>query len=105
MLTMFEITLGNWMIPCRALVEHVSEYYMTFFLIHKLIIGFSVVSVIMGVFIQETFKVSTTDDHIMMIQKERDIKTHTRKMRALLEHADASGDGQLDPEEFGEVMR
>merc|ERR1712224_558435 len=30
MLTMFEITLGNWMPPCRALVENVGEGWMVF---------------------------------------------------------------------------
>jgi len=58
MLTMFEITLGNWMPPCRALVENVSEWWMLFSLAHKMIIGFSVVSVITSVFIQETGRVS-----------------------------------------------
>lgn len=104
MLTMFELTLGNWVIPCRALVENVSEWYMVFFLFHKMIMGFSVVSVVMGVFIQETFKVSTTDDTIMMIQKERAIRTHQQKMEALFKHADESGDGFLDTEEFENVV-
>merc|ERR1712216_223800 len=74
MLTMFEITLGNWMPPCRALVENVSEWYMLFFVLHKLLIGFSVVGVIAGVFIQETFKVATTDDKIMVMQRERAVR-------------------------------
>merc|ERR1719191_1989783 len=71
MLTMFEITLGNWIVPARALVENVSEWYMVFAIFHKLVIGFSVVSVITGVFIQETFKVATSDDTLMLIQKNR----------------------------------
>jgi len=103
-LTMFEITLGNWMPPCRALVEHVHESYMVFFLCHKLIIGFSVVTVISGVFIQETFKVATTDDKIMLMQKERSAKTHRRKMMSLFEHADADLDGSLTIEEFNRVV-
>jgi len=104
MLSMFEITLGNWMPPCRALVENVSEYYMVFAVLHKFIIGFSVLAVIQGVFIQETFKVSTTDDTIMMIQKERAIKLHEVKMTALFERADESGDGSLDADEFQAVV-
>merc|ERR1719408_171054 len=70
MLTMFEITLGNWMIPCRALVEEVNEMWMLFFLAHKLIIGFSVLAVITGVFTQETFKVAANDDHNMLLRQE-----------------------------------
>merc|ERR1712046_20720 len=88
MLTMFEVTLGNWMPPCRALVENVGEQFIIFFLIYKLVIGFSVLSVISGVFIQETFKVATQDDRIMMMHKERARKTHALKMRALFDHAD-----------------
>lgn len=103
MLTMFEITLGNWMPPCRALVENVGEWYMLFSLFHKLIIGFSVVSVITGVFIQETFKVATTDDQIMLLQKDRAVKMHSQKMDKLFKLADENGDGLLDQEEFEAV--
>merc|ERR1719229_54353 len=81
MLTMFEITLGNWMPPCRALVENVSEWFMLIFLTHKLVIGFSVVSVINAVFVQETFKVATSDDRIMLMLKQRARKTHMNKIR------------------------
>jgi len=104
MLTMFEITLGNWMPPCRALVENVSEWFMLFSLVHKLVIGFSVVSVITGVFIQETFKVATTDDTIMMIQKERASLVHRRKMEALFRLADISSDGFVETGGFAAVI-
>merc|ERR1719192_1106819 len=93
MLTMFEITLGNWMVPCRALVENVSEWYMVFSLLHKMVIGFSVVTVMTAVFIQETFKVASIDDGIMMMTKERAKKTHMKKIGALFDLADADGDG------------
>merc|ERR1719336_3266904 len=104
MLTMFEITLGNWMPPCRALVENVSEWWMLFSLTHKLVIGFSVLSVITSVFIQETFKVATIDDRIMMMSKECASKTHIRKIGALFEHADNDGDGNIGCEEFHDVL-
>ena len=35
-------------------------------ILHKLVIGFAVVGVINGVFIQETFKVASSDNQIMM---------------------------------------
>merc|ERR1719204_448612 len=92
---MFELTLGNWMPPTRALVEHVHEAYMLFFLMHKFVIGFSVVSVITGVFIQETFEVAQNDDQIMMNNKKR---------AELFQHADADGDGNLDHDEFMYIM-
>lgn len=105
MLTMFELTLGNWMPPCRALVENISEWYLLIILAHKLFIGFSVVAVVTGVFIQETFKVATTDDRIMLMQKERAVRTHTKKMQQLFKYADADGSGALDREEWGAVVQ
>jgi len=104
MLTMFELTLGNWMPPTRALVEHVHEAYMIFFLMHKFVIGFSVVSVITGVFIQETFEVAQNDDQIMLNNKERTRRKLQKKMAVLFEHADSDGDGNLDCNEFMSVM-
>mmetsp|Transcript_111988 Transcript_111988/g.348986 ORF Transcript_111988/g.348986 Transcript_111988/m.348986 type:complete len:458 (+) Transcript_111988:324-1697(+) len=100
MLTMFEITLANW-IPCaRALTERVSEWYVIFCLSHKFIIGFAVIMVITGVFLNETFRVSATDDTIMITQKQRQIITHTKKMSHLFLAADEDGNGILDREEF-----
>jgi len=105
MLTMFEMTLGNWMVPCRALVENVSEWYMIFSLLHKMVIGFSVVTVMTAVFIQETFKVASIDDGIMMMNKERAKKTHMKKIGALFEFADKDNDGEINPDEFKLVVQ
>ncbi|CAK9004091.1 unnamed protein product [Durusdinium trenchii] len=41
-LTMFEILFANWSPPCRALVDHVSEWFSLFFLVYRCIIGFAV---------------------------------------------------------------
>mmetsp|Transcript_114107 Transcript_114107/g.227063 ORF Transcript_114107/g.227063 Transcript_114107/m.227063 type:complete len:544 (-) Transcript_114107:882-2513(-) len=104
MLAMFELTLGNWIVPTRALVEHVSEWYLLLFLWHKFFIGFSVVSVITGVFIQETFKVATSDDQILLNNKTRAMRENKRKMTKLFKYADNDGDGSLDQKEFQKVM-
>mmetsp|Transcript_18242 Transcript_18242/g.42495 ORF Transcript_18242/g.42495 Transcript_18242/m.42495 type:complete len:782 (+) Transcript_18242:59-2404(+) len=104
LLSMFEMTLANWPPVCRVLVENVSEAYLIPALAHKLTIGFAVVGVINGVFMQETFKVAATDDRIMVRQKQMAMTTHVRKMRALFERADDSGDGLVDLEEFRLVV-
>eukprot|EP00439_Symbiodinium_sp_Y106_P080753 s768_g19.t1 len=54
------------------MMSDVSEIYVIFALIHKLVIGFAVVMVITGVFIQETVTVAQTDNTIMLTQKERE---------------------------------
>jgi hypothetical protein len=100
---MFEITLGNWMPPCRALVENVNEWFGVFFILHKLVIGLSVLAVINGVFIQETFKVAAQDDWLMTTQKERLARTHGTKMRALFKHLDRDQNDHISFEEFLEL--
>jgi len=104
MVTMFELTLANWITPARVLSENVSEWYTIFSLTHQLVIGFAVVKVIMGVFMHETFKVAATDDAIMVSEKERAIKLHTAKMKLLFEAADEDGNGLLDREEFNKLL-
>eukprot|EP00438_Fugacium_kawagutii_P006228 Skav208377 [mRNA] locus=scaffold3508:24674:26189:+ [translate_table: standard] len=98
-LSMFELTLGNWPVIARILQDKVSEWYFAFSIAHKVTIGFAVIGVINGVFMQETFKVAGSDDKIMMRQRDREKKLHTKKMKRLFEHADESGDGILDMED------
>ncbi|CAE7221677.1 Cacna1c, partial [Symbiodinium natans] len=104
MLSLFEMTLANWAPPSRALTENVSEFWMFFVLSFQLLVGFSVMKVIMGVFLQVTFYVASNDDVIMMSQKERALKVHTQKMTELFVAADENGNGRLDQEEFETIL-
>jgi len=99
-MTMFMVTLANWAPPCRLLVENVSEYWGVFFLIYKLSVGFSVLNVINGVFLHETFKVAHNDDEIMIAAKQIQNQTYMDKLRVLFDEADESGDGKVSWEEF-----
>ncbi|CAJ1439433.1 unnamed protein product, partial [Effrenium voratum] len=103
MLTLFEITLGNFVPVTRLMMQDVSEIYVIFALIHKLVIGFAVVMVITGVFVQETFSVAQTDNTIMINQKERALALHVAKMTALFKAADFDGSGRLDLGEWLQV--
>merc|ERR1712066_1037125 len=71
MFTMFELTLANWTPAIRLLSENVSEFFMLFGVFYKLSVGFAVVGVVNGVFMQETFKVAQTDDAVMVRQCTR----------------------------------
>merc|ERR1712048_627014 len=53
-----------------------------------------------GVFLQETFKFTAMDDHILVRQKKRTNTSHEQKMRMFFEHADTSQDGWLSREEI-----
>lgn len=104
-LSMFEVTLGNWIPIARFLVEDVSELFVVFTLCYKLIFGFAVLAVINGCFIKETFKVAESDDQLMILQKENETRIHLAKMMKLLNAADASGDGNLTEAEFVDVCK
>jgi Ca2+-binding EF-hand superfamily protein len=104
MLTMFELTLADWPNATRLLTEEANEYWMYFCLAHKLTIGFAVIGVINGVFMQETFKAASMDDALMVRQKLKAMKEHKTKMMRLFSQADESGDGSVDREEFKAVM-
>ncbi|CAK0900276.1 unnamed protein product [Prorocentrum cordatum] len=104
MLSMFEMTLANWPPICRLLQESVNEWFILFCVVHKLTIGFAVIGVINGVLVQETFKVASTDDHLMIFQRERAVRLHKQKMLRLFRAADDTGDGLLDIKEFSSAM-
>jgi len=103
-LSMFELTFANWPTVCRLLTENVTEWFMVFCLLHKLTVGFAVLGVINGVFVQETFKVAATDDTIMVRQKEQAARVHAEKMSCLFREADEDGDGVLSLDEFRNVV-
>jgi len=103
LLSMFELTLANWPPVTRLLSEELHEVYSLLCVIHKLTIGFAVIGVINGVIMQETFKVASTDDTIMLRQKKKTAEMSKTKMTKLFESLDDSGDGSLDWEEFEAV--
>eukprot|EP00927_Polykrikos_kofoidii_P006860 TRINITY_DN12787_c1_g3_i1.p1 TRINITY_DN12787_c1_g3~~TRINITY_DN12787_c1_g3_i1.p1 ORF type:complete len:632 (+),score=97.76 TRINITY_DN12787_c1_g3_i1:86-1981(+) len=100
MVTMFEVTLGNWGPPCRILQEEVSEWWVIFFIVYKCVIGFAVVQVITGVFMQQTFKVVARDEQIMINEKKLNSSAVVKNLEKLFEVIDASGDNALSLEEL-----
>jgi hypothetical protein len=77
---------------------------MLFTLLHKLTIGFAMLGVVNGIFIQETFKVAACDDHVLLLQKDRETKWIKRKMTALFDLADTSHDGVVDKDELQIIL-
>lgn len=104
MVTMFEVTLGNWVPACRLLMNNVSEWYGLAFILYKSIVGFGIVKVITGVFMHETFKCASIDDDLMIQHRVRAKKHFRTKMSLFFRESDASGDGMLDVEEFKAIL-
>merc|ERR1712176_776439 len=63
-----------------------------------------VVCVITSVFIQETFKVASMDDKMMVMSKERARKTHIYKINAFFGYTDQDGNGFIDSREWEHVL-
>jgi hypothetical protein len=105
MTTVFELALANWAPVCHFLVNNVHELYGPLVILYKLVVGFAVVNVITGVFMHETFKVASSDDELMIVQKRRQNAKHAVKMQRLLQEADVSGDGYIQRDEFVDVMQ
>merc|ERR1712007_51981 len=80
-LTMWELTLGNYAGICRTLVNDVHELYGYAIVLYKVVVGFAVIKVISGVFLHETFKTAASDDELMIVQKKRLQEKHGRKMK------------------------
>merc|ERR1719324_1138922 len=71
MLSMFELTMGNFPPIAWTLAEKVSEWFILVCLIHKFVVGFAIIGCVNAVFTQETFKVALHDDYILKMHKER----------------------------------
>jgi len=105
LLTMFELTLANWPTASRVMVEEVHELWFIYAVAHKMMLGFAVIGVINGVFIQETFNVAKLDNVVMVRQTLRKARVHESKMHALFTEADRNNDGRIDLDEWKQVCQ
>merc|ERR1712070_710498 len=64
MLTMFELTIANWVPVTRFLSENFGQMWGMWCVIYNCFVGFAVVTVIRGVFLRETFQVAAADDDL-----------------------------------------
>ena len=100
MITMTELTLGNFIPVTRFLSLTVGEFYGYIVLTYKMIVGFAIVRIIGGIFLHETFKTVASDNELMIVQRRRAMVKHEAKMKHFLKQADTSGDGLVSHEEF-----
>jgi len=103
--TMFEITLGNWVPAARLIIDNVGESYWVVFIGYKATVGFGLVKVVSAVFLHETFHCADSDDELIIQKAFRTMQRHRRKMEVLFHEADVSGDGRLTAKEFKEITQ
>jgi len=101
--TMIEMLMGNWFHITRLLTRF-NELFMIFGILHQLIVGFAVLEVISGVFLNETFKIAALDDSIMLNEVKRAAKAESAKLTEFFQRADSNCDGQVTLEELKKVL-
>jgi len=107
LLSCFEMTVGNWVPIARCLVEDVSEWFMIVSLAHKMMIGYAMIGIINGVFIQETFKVAATDDLLMLQRKAQAKANFGKKMGRLFKAAGGTTgtDSSITKKQFKKTVK
>jgi len=104
MLTMFEITYGNWIPVCRLLVRDVHQRFDLFFILYRCMFCFAVIRIIAAVFISETSRIVAHDENLARLRKNQDRQFAARKLHKIFLALDESGDGLLSRDEFCGVV-
>jgi hypothetical protein len=105
LLSMVEVSIGNWAPIIRTVQENVSGWLAFGLLLYQLVVGFSMIKVVLGVFLMETFKVTENDDEVLIEQNRRKVARMKAKMRELFLEADLSMDGNLSRNEFMQAVQ
>lgn len=100
LVTMMEVTVGNWVPIARFLMEELHEGYGLLLGFYRTFICFAVVSVIRAVFLTETTRLAASDDTVAMMRKERAAEQYSEKINDLFVELDDNDDGLLSWDEF-----
>jgi len=104
MLTMFEITMANWIVSCRALTDNVTEWFMVFYIAYRCMFCFAILKVIAAVFITETNRVLESDDELTVMKHNRAEMGFRNRLVALFKAIDPDGTGTLGWNQLDELM-
>lgn len=104
LVSMFELTLANYAGITRSMMENVSPWFAVGILAYKLVVGFAVLKVITGIFIQQTMRVANEDDELLVLQKKRLVESHAKGVGVLFKELDSDGSGALDKDEFTRAL-
>jgi hypothetical protein len=105
MVTMFEITIANWVPTCRLLSSVVSEWFALFYIVYRCMFMFGAVKVITAVFIAQTNRALARDDDLVVMVQEQERLLFRKKLEDMFEGLDTSRDGYLSWSEFEAITQ
>eukprot|EP00747_Dinoflagellata_sp_TGD_P169387 gnl/TRDRNA2_/TRDRNA2_198265_c0_seq1.p1 gnl/TRDRNA2_/TRDRNA2_198265_c0~~gnl/TRDRNA2_/TRDRNA2_198265_c0_seq1.p1 ORF type:complete len:629 (-),score=95.89 gnl/TRDRNA2_/TRDRNA2_198265_c0_seq1:182-2068(-) len=105
MLSMFEISLANWVPICRLLFRDVHEWYGVLFVLYRCMLCFAVVKVITAVFISETNKAAAGDMDAVMMKKQKEREQNSAEFREMFQDLDTEGRGLIYFEQFEKLIQ
>jgi hypothetical protein len=100
LLSMVEVTVGNWVPIARMLQEYMSGWLAVVAVIYRLLMEVAVLKVVAGVFLHETFRVTKSDSELMIRGAMREEKIFKEKIADLFAEVDTNHDGTLSKDEF-----
>lgn len=103
-ITTMQLTMGNWVPVCRLLYENVSASWCVFVIAYILVINFAAMRVISAVFLVETQKVASTDEELLILQKERSLSRLIKNFAGVFKEIDDDNSGMINWEEFRGII-
>jgi len=104
MITMSELTLGNFVPVLRYLTNNVSELYGHALLVYKVTAGYAMMRVIGAVFLRETYKTADDDEELQSVQRRRNHMNIAKKIDQFVLESDESNDGIIQRSEFQQML-
>eukprot|EP00929_Paragymnodinium_shiwhaense_P090423 TRINITY_DN5060_c0_g1_i1.p1 TRINITY_DN5060_c0_g1~~TRINITY_DN5060_c0_g1_i1.p1 ORF type:complete len:643 (-),score=109.81 TRINITY_DN5060_c0_g1_i1:182-2110(-) len=104
-LSIHEVTFGNWVPISNFMASNLYRYYAFFFMTYRCVISFGILLVVRSVFVAETIRVASTDDEIMILQKERQVRANRQRMDRFFAEADENGNGEVNLDEFRQILQ
>jgi hypothetical protein len=100
MMTMFEITMANWVTTCRLLMDDVNEWFGLFYVLYRCCFCFGVLKVITAVFIGQVHMAMARDDDLVTMVKEKERTLFRKKLEEMFDGLDTNLDGYMTWSEF-----
>eukprot|EP00419_Tripos_fusus_P002227 CAMPEP_0172687088 /NCGR_PEP_ID=MMETSP1074-20121228/21416_1 /TAXON_ID=2916 /ORGANISM="Ceratium fusus, Strain PA161109" /LENGTH=131 /DNA_ID=CAMNT_0013506499 /DNA_START=275 /DNA_END=667 /DNA_ORIENTATION=- len=102
---MFEATFsGCWPNYARPLIEMVSSYYAIFFMAYAACVVFALTRIVSALFLKETFNQATAEAETMVRERKKESDNLLKKLHAIFQEADISGDDHLTEDELSRVL-